>query len=191
MLNSQKHEFLTQRLRLRSPTPADAAMVAQLLSPAVSRWLAAWPQPLTEAVAGQKITAAQEEIEAGLALCYLMERQADHAIMGWFKVSRSEHNPGLGDLSYWLNECYHGHGYATEALLGLLPLAFEQLNLDEIEAGAQLENTASFAVMKKLGMKACGRRAVWAPTRNREEYCDFYSLSRANKPISLDPIHQG
>ena len=168
----------TLRIRLRCPRRDDAATIAGLVTPGVSRWLAAWFAPMTEQAAEIKIFNARQDISAGLALHFLLERLEDQAVMGWIRVSRSDTLAWTGDLGYWLNETYHHSGYITEAAFAALVAAFECLHLDSVEGGAQIDNTASFAVMRRLGMQPCGERMVWAPARNRNELCFFYSVTR-------------
>ena len=66
----------------------------------------------------------------------------------------------------------------TEAAAATVSAAFERLDLDVIEACAQPENAASFAIMRRLGMVRAGERAVFAPARDCEELCVFYELRR-------------
>lgn len=163
------------------PRRNDAITVARLVTPGISRWLASWPAPMTEQAAAARILKAREEIAVGQALHFLVEHRADNAVMGWICVSRSETLSGVGNLRYWLNEAYHRYGYITEASLAAVTAAFERLNLDcldSIEGGAQVDNVASFAVMRRLGMEMCGERSVWASTRCSNELCIFYSVTR-------------
>ncbi len=168
----------TKRARLRCPRRDDVAVVASLMSPSISCLLASWPAPMTEQMAAARILKAREEIIMGQALHFLVERLADHAVMGWIRVSRAETHSGVGDIGYWLNEAYHRYGYTTEATFAAVATAFDRLNLDSMEGGAQAENVASFAVMRRLGMEPCAERIVWASARCRDELCIFYSVTR-------------
>ena len=168
----------TKRTRLRCVRHSDAAVVAQLMTPSVSRWLASWPTTVTEQFVAARILEAREAVAAGLALHFLIERRTDGAVMGWVRVSRVETEPRRGDLSDWLNDAYHGNGYMSEAARAAVSAGFEKLALDSIESGAQPENSASFAVMRRLGMERSGERVVWASARGRDELCVFYSITR-------------
>ena len=167
----------TKRTRIRCPRRDDAVAVAEIMTPDISRWLASW-SPMTEQEAAARIFKAREEITRNQALHFLIERRADNAVMGWICVSRSATLSGVGILSYWLNEAYHRYGYTAEATLTAVTAAFDRLNLDSMEVGAQTENEASIAVMRRLGMEPCGERIVWASARNRKELCIFYSVTR-------------
>ncbi|PPD50941.1 MAG: hypothetical protein CTY16_00715 [Methylobacter sp.] len=120
----------TERLRLRIPNLDDAMTVANLLTPAVSQWLAAWPEPMSGQAVAEKMADAHADIAAGQAWHFLLQRLADGVVVGWVKVSRSEADAQIGDLSYWLGEAYHGLGYATERSIQLRVLSGStQLNL--------------------------------------------------------------
>ncbi len=168
----------TERTCLRCVRRDDAGTVARLMTPAISRWLASWPTTVTEQWVEAKILEAREEIAAGRALHFLVERKTEREVMGWIRVSRVHPNSQQGDLSYWIGEAYQGQGYTTEAAFKSVAVAFELLRLDSIEAGAQPENVASFKVMRRLGMEPSGERVVWASARNRHELCIFYSVTR-------------
>jgi RimJ/RimL family protein N-acetyltransferase len=55
---------------------------------------------------------------------------------------------------YWaLAPAHRGNGYATEAARALIDHAFGALNLARIVATTERSNTASRAVMRRLGMR--------------------------------------
>ena len=71
-------------------------------------------------------------------------------------------------LIYSLLPAYWGQGLATEAAQAMIEYGFEQAGFREIVAAADVPNLASFAVMKRLGMR------YW----KREEAIDYFKLSR-------------
>jgi RimJ/RimL family protein N-acetyltransferase len=60
-------------------------------------------------------------------------------------------SPEVG-LFWVVAAAYRGHGYATEAARALVEFAFAHLNLKRIVAMTEEDNTASIAVMQRLGM---------------------------------------
>lgn len=56
------------------------------------------------------------------------------------------------DLGYRLNKNYWGKGFATEAATASLNYGFNKLNLKEIYAMADSNNSASKNVLKKVGL---------------------------------------
>ena len=101
----------TERSRLRCVRVEDAGIIAGLMTPAVSRWLASWPAPVTEEVVATRIAEARAEVVTNQALHCLVERRSDSAVMGWIRVSRIEASPERGELGFWLSEANHGHGF--------------------------------------------------------------------------------
>lgn len=148
------------------------------MTPSVSRWVASWPYPFTVEMAEDRVGDASELNAAGKALLLAIERREDEALLGCIGVQREGHDPWRGGLGYWIGEPYQGQGYATEAAVGILGPAFRLLDLEVIEACAQPENEASFAIMRRLGMKPAGERMVFAPARQREELCLVYEIVR-------------
>ncbi|MGI8677193.1 MAG: GNAT family N-acetyltransferase [Jatrophihabitans sp.] len=61
------------------------------------------------------------------------------------------------EIGYILNPDQHGRGYATEACQALLRHAFEQMSLHRVTARIDERNTASAAVLTRLGMRAEAR----------------------------------
>ena len=169
----------TARLRLRVVEEQDAPVAAQLMTAAVSQWLASWPSPLDEAGAAARLRRMRDATLQGQALCLALEPREGAGLMGVVLVVRTKYDTRRGDLGYWLGEPFHRRGYMAEAAAAAVAEAFVRLDLDAIEAGAQLENAASLALMRRLGMRPIDERPVWADARGREERCAYYEIRRA------------
>jgi len=63
----------------------------------------------------------------------------------------------FGELGFWMNTALHGRGICTAMAARLLRYAFESLHLHRIYMRHAVENEASAAVIRKLGMVAEGR----------------------------------
>jgi RimJ/RimL family protein N-acetyltransferase len=58
-----------------------------------------------------------------------------------------------GEIGFVLHPDHQGHGYATEAAREMLRLGFEQLGLHRIIGRLEARNSASAAVLERLGMR--------------------------------------
>lgn len=167
----------TARLRLRCARLDDAAALSALMTPAISDWVASWPSPLPLDVAERRMVMARAAAWSGDAMpCIVEERDA--RVVGWVDVNRSNDTPRLGTMGYWIGDDFQGRGYAVEAAGALLDASFDRLGIDVVEAGAQLANAGSFAVMRKIGMSPIGERTLFVALRQREERVAFYAKRR-------------
>ena len=166
-----------------------------MMTPAVSQWVASWPTPFTREMAVERIAGARAAVDKEMALPCAIERRSDGVLLGWIGVTRDAVDGRLGALGYWLGEEHHGRGYMREAVPALVDMAFRRLDLDKIEAAAQPENAASFAVLRRCGMEPVGERMIFAAARGQEERCLVYETARkmpdANRSEGGAIVRQG
>jgi ribosomal-protein-alanine N-acetyltransferase len=169
----------TERLTLSLPREDCAEQVAALMTPDVSRWLASWPSAVSASEVRERIGAARAARAAGTEAIWLVQVRGSGDVAGWIRVVRESVTWDRGELGYWIGQPFHGQGYATEAARAVLTAVFDGWRLSTVESGAQVDNDASFGVMRKLGMTPAGERMVWAATRGRDEICRFFVITRA------------
>ena len=150
---------------------------------AISRWTGSWRPRNTPAEVQARIDRHLAAESEGRGVMRAIERSADGTLMGWIGVDRLEDRPGRGVLGYWLGEAFWGQGYAGEAAAAMLAAAWDLLDLDVVEAGAQPANAASIAILRRLGMDAIGERSHLASARRTEEVCAYFEIRRP--PASL------
>ena len=65
------------------------------------------------------------------------------------------HSPdrSYATLGWIIHRDYRNRGYASEAASAVLDFAFENLKIDKVYAQCDINNAASFGVMRKIGMK--------------------------------------
>jgi ribosomal-protein-alanine N-acetyltransferase len=168
----------TARLDLRCVTIEDAKATAALMTVEVSRWVARWPVPFTAEMALARIVASRQLAAVGECMPFAVVDHASGDLLGWAVLSRDPEDRRRGSFGYWLGEPYHGRGYMRELAPPVIAAGFDQMDLDVIEAGAQPDNAASFAIMRACGMKPSRVGMVHAPARGRDEYCEFYEIRR-------------
>lgn len=167
----------TARLLLRAPEPDDAAAVAALMTEEVSRWLASWPYPCSEAMARQRIMDAAMAMRDGRGCFRVIAVRDAGTVMGWLGIVLADAAPRSGSLGYWLGTAFHGRGYIGEALPPFLQEAGDALRLERLEAGVQPDNAASVVVLQRIGMTFVEERTEFVPARQRMERTAFYALS--------------
>ena len=87
---------------------------------------------------------------AGTVVGDLMLRPED----AWAQAEVSEQAKGVqAELGWTLDPAYGGRGLATEAVRGLLRICFEELGLRRVTASCFADNTASWRLMERVGMR--------------------------------------
>ncbi|MGG0539308.1 GNAT family N-acetyltransferase [Priestia aryabhattai] len=76
------------------------------------------------------------------------------------------------EIGWVFNSLYHQKGYASEAAKAIVDYAFNTMNLHRIIATCQPENTSSYRVMEKIGMRREGYFKKCIPTE--KEWWDEY-----------------
>lgn len=146
----------TERLILRDIDPIDTVGLFDMDSdPDVHRFL------------GNKPIKTMEEAEAIIA--HIQSSYELHGIGRWAIVDKTTQDfigwtglkyetnlrPEFGyyDLGYRLRKKYWGKGIATESAIASLRYGFEQLQLQEINACAEIQHAASNCILQKIGLK--------------------------------------
>jgi RimJ/RimL family protein N-acetyltransferase len=155
-----EYPIVTDRLHLRPLDPVtdvDAVHAYQSLADAV-RYVpygVRTRDEVAEVLASSRIRSTFETpghvISLGIELRETGELVGD-AILVW---SSEVHR--RGEIGYILHPHHHGRGYATEACRALLHHAFANMGLHRVIARTDERNTASAAVLRRLGMRAESR----------------------------------
>ena len=147
-----RHE--TDRLILRDWREEDWPRVWEgTNTPAVMRWLGGVCDADKRAGAQDRLLGYQRDHGHTF---WVLERKADGAILGFCGLKRCNQAGGpLGmmEVGWRLREDAWGQGYAKEAATASLNLAFERYGADEVVALTVARNTASWGLMKRLGMQ--------------------------------------
>jgi RimJ/RimL family protein N-acetyltransferase len=147
-----RHE--TARLILRDWREADWPEFWRVTNtPAVMRWLGG---VLDEAGRAQ----ARARLESYNAdhghTFWVVERRQDGALLGFCGLKRSNQPggpQGMMEVGWRLREDAWGKGYAKEAAVAALDLAFARFGADEVIALTVPGNTGSWGLMLRLGME--------------------------------------
>lgn len=147
----------TTRLLLCPPNESDVPALARL---AGAREIAAMtlriPHPYTETDAREFVTNCRGSAENGTAARFAICMQATNTLCGFIGLEVDAAHQ-RAEIGYWIGLPYWGHGYCTEAAEAVLDYGFEILQLRRIHAHHFAPNTASGAIMRKIGMQYEGR----------------------------------
>jgi len=179
MTNPNIDLFESSRLIARRCRLEDAAPLSALMTAEISRWVAAWPFPLTTTKVTEILRGSIDAAQRGEEFPTIIVERSSNQPIGWLKLSRTENNVSEFELSYWIGEQSQRQGYAFEIASAAIDFAFANLSAIRVIAGAQTENQSSHALLAKLGMQSTREKPVWAPARQRYELCQFWQLDQA------------
>jgi RimJ/RimL family protein N-acetyltransferase len=145
----------TERLRLRNWRAGDDVLFhTHCNRPAVMRWLGGVQPFETMQQTVGRLTRLQEE--RGHTF-WVVERKSDDAFLGFcgLKIANGHGSSVLGEveIGWRLREDAWGQGYALEAASASLDKAFGPLGANRVIALTVTGNSASWGLMKRLGMR--------------------------------------
>ncbi|MBA3578171.1 MAG: GNAT family N-acetyltransferase [Sphingomonas sp.] len=145
----------TERLRLRGWREGDREeFVARVNTPAVMRWLGGVQDPSSHEAAFDRVDSYQRDYGHTF---WIIERRSDQALLGFCGLKRVN-SPGgevlHGDfeIGWRLREDAWGQGFAKEAAIASLDLAFDRFAAPYVVALTVKGNETSQGLMKRLGM---------------------------------------
>ncbi|RVU83773.1 GNAT family N-acetyltransferase [Leucothrix sargassi] len=149
MLSLTVDEDITLQLANASFAPRYAELVAECrdyLSPFLH-----WPRLChTEDDFLMFIEGTLKKYENGESMVFGIVFRGE--VVGNISFNTINHKLKKVDIGYWLAEKYQGHGIITRSCRFLIDYAFTELNLEKVQIGAAVDNTASRAVCERLGL---------------------------------------
>lgn len=146
----------TERLRLHEWTQERRVEFARVTNtPAVMRWLGGVSSPEMMTAALDRLQQYQQEF--GFTF-WAVERKEDDALLGFCGLKRAnapgaEHMHGQTEIGWRLREDAWGGGYAKEAAIASLDLAFGRFGAPHVIAPVAKGNLPSQGLMLRLGMR--------------------------------------
>ncbi len=106
---------------------------------------------------------------------WTLARKADDCMIGAIGLYlNNQHH--RAEICYDLNQHYWNQGIMTIALKKVIAFGFDQIDLQRIEAITIKENTASTAILQKLGFEHEGRLRQYRQFNNVAHDIEIYSL---------------
>ena len=164
-----------------SPTRIRNALYNLMCIPKVYRYLADNAVPPRSVLADWIVRSHHDFTEHGIGLWVL--ENSDGQLAGCVRLEADPASRSA-ELTYVLHPQFWGLGLATRMSWSVIQLAFARSNIEQIIAGADDPNTASFAVMQRLGMTFV--RHVQYPASPGKEFV-FRRTDSAPSPVP-EPI---
>jgi RimJ/RimL family protein N-acetyltransferase len=169
----------TERLTIRRFRSADLdSIVAYRADPEVARFQSWQNFTRAEGVAFIDEMARQHPDTPGEWFQFAIELKSSGQMIGDCALHAFADSHDEAEIGFTLAPAYQGHGYAREALAGLLDYAFSTLKKSRIEALTDVRNAGSIAVLERLGFWRDA--AIREPVEFKGEICSefLYLLTR-------------
>lgn len=153
---------------MKIPTIKDGRLLLRPFSsedaPKVAEYCSAWeladttaniPHPYDQSMAEEWIGTHQSAFDKGEGITFAITLAETGALVGAIGLSIHEANR-LAEVGYWVGKPHWSKGYATKATELIIAYAFEELDLNRVQARHMMRNPASGRVMEKAGMKLEG-----------------------------------
>lgn len=110
------------------------------------------------------------------AIRYTLIELKSNQIIGTCGFNYIDFENAKAEIGYDLNKMYWGQGFAKEAITCLIQYAFNDLNLNRIEAKIEPENINSIRLIEKLSFTYEGTLRKAEKSKNRFIDLNLYSL---------------
>lgn len=175
----------TERLTLRAYTSGDLeSLWAYEQLPQVQQWLGWAPHSrdeLREAMDAESSgTTHVMVLLDSTVIGHIMIMPAD----SWAQMDVADRAKGLeAELGWMFDPAHGGNGYATEAVRAAIGLCFGTLEVRRVHAGCFADNTASWRLMERQGMRREAHSRATALHRDGTWHDSFtYALLREEWP---------
>jgi len=145
----------TERLLLRAFEPGDLdALAAMHADPELVRWIPWGPRSRQEVVEVlERKLACTTIASAGDGLGIAPVVKATGEMIGDFTLQCVSREHQVAELGYLLPARHQGRGFAIEASVAILEMAFAELGFHRVIARIEARNEASVALAERLGMR--------------------------------------
>jgi len=163
----------TERLKILPFDATDGPEMAALMNDAeIAMMMSSIPHPFSVDQATEWIETRPFNRNGGFCAKITLK---DGTMIGFLGLGGNPIN-----TAYALGRKYWGKGFATEAMRAFLEDAIAVHALEEVTAGAFMDNPASQNVLEKLGFKRDGQKLHKASGRLEEAPLILYRLHKAN-----------
>lgn len=117
-----------------------------------------WPSDeLSMRAYRRRLRRCRRERRHGAGAAFFISRASDEALVGGVTLSSVRRGvTQSASIGYWIGLPFVRQGYATEGVAAVLKYAFNELELNRVEAACMPHNRASIAVLEKSGFRREG-----------------------------------
>ena len=151
------NHIVTERLRLRQLEVGEARALLDGRAHPARPWISGYPIEGTLIAVEAFLRQVSAAGGPGPYGVYQLIRQSDYLVVGDIGFHAPPDRSGTVTVGYGLAPPARGHGYATEALRGIIDWALEQPEVRRVEADTSHGNLASRRVMERAGMRYVGQ----------------------------------
>lgn len=109
---------------------------------------------LTRGAFRRRLRRYRQDRRRGTGAAYLVERAEDGALLGGVTLTNIRRGvTQSASVGYWIGLPFVRQGYTSEALEGVLHHAFDELELNRVEAACMPRNRASIGVLERAGFR--------------------------------------
>ena len=161
----------TERLLIRKFTLDDLPKLIELRAdPEVNKYLGGTRMQNPEAIEKRIPFYIDCYKKYGFGMCAMIWKESGEMV-GWSGLQPLE-KTGKTEVGYGMIKEFWGRGIGFETARGWLEYGFEKAHLEKIVAVASPENTASWRIMEKLGMRRGKLETHYGIS------CFFYAISK-------------
>jgi RimJ/RimL family protein N-acetyltransferase len=151
------NQIVTERLRLRQLDVGEARALLDGYAQPERPWIGGYPIEGTLIAVEAFLRQVSAGDEPGAYGVYQLIRRTDSFVLGDIGFHAPPDRTGAVTVGYGLAPHARGHGYATEALRGMIEWALAQPGVRRVEADTAHGNLASRRVMERSGMRFVGQ----------------------------------
>lgn len=167
----------TPNLRLRMVKKSDAKQLYELCSrPETSRF-SMWNPHSSLGVTKRFIAYQLTAYRRRCCTFFVIEQKSTGNVIGTCSYVSFDESYKVAEIGYSIIKELWGRGYATEAAGALSGFAFERIGVQRVWARVLPENTASAAVLKKLGFSFEGRHKKEFYFNGNTDDIDVYAMT--------------
>ncbi|MDB2387442.1 GNAT family N-acetyltransferase [Shewanella sp.] len=148
----------------------------------LAQWLVWPPLAQDEAFFERFIEKSLHDYTAGHSLvCGIIYKGE---LVGNISFNRIDKQLRKVEIGYWLSQDHQGKGIVSRSVTKLIDLAFNQLQMEKVEAFVAIENQASRSVCERLGFKLEGVITRAEQLNGRMYDHAAYALRKSDWPIA-------